>query len=224
MATAHQCGTGQGLVLVIGGTGKSHRIQYKKEEAMAKPHKHAGLRMLVTTKLADADIAQLAKKSAEGAAVKLPQWSTVRLEKAEPGFLEFSVRGPGGLVEQMVFALEAATEGGATKMQSAITRYKTSQSKSFGFIPTGPKKMLGLPAYRKWITNFTASIAEPLGPSTVTGSLPARGVHASVSAGASGAASTGPSPAASGVSFEPPQPTSAIAIQILMPARYARDP
>jgi len=127
---------------------------------MAKPHKHAGLRMLATTKLADADIAQLAKKAAEGAAVKIPQWSTVRLEKAEPGLLEFSVRGPGGLVEQMVFALEATTAGGATKMQSAITRYKTSQSKSFGFIPTGPKKMLGLQAYRKWIANFIAALQE----------------------------------------------------------------
>jgi hypothetical protein len=140
--------------------GQSYWIQHKKEGLMAKPHKHAGLRMLATTKLADADIALLAKKAADGAGVKVPQWSTVRLEKAEPGLLEFSVRGPGGLVEQLVFALEAATEGGTTKMQSATIRYKTSQSRSFGFIPTGPKKMLGLPAYRKWITNFTTALQE----------------------------------------------------------------
>ena len=52
---------------------------------MAKPHKHAGLRLLATTKLADADIAVMAKNAAEGATVKAPQWSTVRLEKSTPG-------------------------------------------------------------------------------------------------------------------------------------------
>ncbi len=140
---------------------------------MAKPHKHAGLRLLATTELADADIALLAKKAAEAAAVKAPQWSTVRLEKAEPGFLVFSVRGPGGLVEQMEFALEAVTEAGATKMRSTITRYKQSQSTYAGLIPTGQKKMLGLSAYRKWIKNFTASLqeAEPGAQIDVNGPL-----------------------------------------------------
>ena len=127
---------------------------------MAKPHKHAGLRLLATTKLADADIALLARSAAEVAAVKAPQWSSVRLEKAEPRFLVFSVRGPGGLVEQMEFALEAVTEDEATKMQSTITRYKQSQSTYAGFIPTGQKKMLGLAAYRKWIKNFSTSLQE----------------------------------------------------------------
>ena len=127
---------------------------------MTKPHKNAGLRLLATTKLADADIALIAKEAAEAAAVKAPQWSTIRLEKAEQGFLVFSVRGPGGLVEQMEFALEAVTEDGPTKMQSTITRYKQSQSTFAGFIPTGQKKMSGLSAYRKWIKNFTTALQE----------------------------------------------------------------
>ena len=127
---------------------------------MAKPHKHAGLRLLATTKLADADIALMAKNAAEAAAIKVPQWSTVRLEKAEPGFLVFSVRGPGGLVEQMEFAVEAVTEDDATKLRSTITRYKQSQSTVAGFIPAGQKKMLGLSAYRKWIGNFTTALQE----------------------------------------------------------------
>lgn len=125
---------------------------------MVKPHKHVGLCLLATTKLADADIALLAKNAAEAAAVKAPQWSTVRLEKAEPGLLVFSVRGPGGLVEQMEFTLEAITENNATRVQSTITRYKTSQSRFAGFIPAGQKKMLGLSAYRKWIKNFTMAL------------------------------------------------------------------
>jgi hypothetical protein len=127
---------------------------------MAKPHKHAGLRLLATTKLADADIAVLAKNAAEAAACKAPQWSTVRLEKSAPGVLVFSVRGPGGLVEQMEFALEAVTEDGAAKLRSTITRYKQSQSTFAGFIPTGQKKMSGLSAYRKWIKNFTTALQE----------------------------------------------------------------
>ena len=74
---------------------------------MTKPHKHADLSLQATTKLDDSDITQLAKTAAEGASVKVPQWSSVRLEKAEPGLLVFSARGPGGLVEQLVFQLTA---------------------------------------------------------------------------------------------------------------------
>ena len=134
---------------------------------MAKPHKHAGLRMLAATKLDDADIALLAKNAAEGAAVKAPQWSTVRLEKAEPGLLVFSVRGPGGFVEEMEFTLEAVTENDLTKVQSTIIRYKTSQSMFAGFIPSGPKQMLGLSAYRKWIKNFTMALREADGSAQI---------------------------------------------------------
>lgn len=142
---------------------------------MAKPHKHAGLRLLVTTSLADADIARLAKQAAAGVTVKVPQWSSVRLEKAEPGFLVFSVRGPGGLAELMEFALEAVTDSGATKMRSTITRYKQSQSTFAGVIPTGPKKLSGLATYRKWIQNFTAALreADPSAAIDVNGPLTA---------------------------------------------------
>jgi hypothetical protein len=140
---------------------------------MAKPHKHAGLCLLATTKLGDADIALMAKNAAEAAAVKAPQWSTVRPEKAAPGVLVFSVRGPGGLVELMEFTLEAVTEDGATKMQSTITRYKQSQSTYAGFIPAGQKKMSGLSSYRKWIKNFTTALheADPSAQIDVNGPL-----------------------------------------------------
>src|SRR5258708_26316934 len=116
-------------------------------KVMAKPHKHAGLRLLATTKLADADIALLARNAAEAAAVKAPQWSSVRLEKAEPGFLVFSVRGPGGLVEQMEFALEAVTEDEANKMQSTINRLKQLQSPSSEFLPSRTKQMVWFSPY-----------------------------------------------------------------------------
>lgn len=146
---------------------------------MAKPHKHAGLSLQATTKLADSDIAQLAKIAAEGASVKVPQWSSVRLEKAEPGLLAFSVRGPGGLVEQLVFQLTAASDAGATNLKSSILRYKTSQTNFLGFIPVSPKRMLGLQAHRKWLSNFAnalrtedaAALIDINGPVTGTGGM-----------------------------------------------------
>jgi hypothetical protein len=127
---------------------------------MAKPHKHAGLTFQATTKLADSDIVQLAKTAAEGASVKVPQWSSVRLEQVEPGLLVFSIRGPGGLVEQLVFQLEATSGADATKLRSSILRYKTSQTSFLGFIPIAPKRMLGLQAHRKWLSNFADALRE----------------------------------------------------------------
>jgi len=146
---------------------------------MAKPHKHASLRLQATTKLDDSDIAQLARAAAENASVKVPQWSSVRLEKAEPGLLVFSVRGPGGLVEQLVFQLTATFGAGSTTLKSRILRYKTSQAALLGFIPIAPKKMLGLQAHRKWLSNFADALrrADPMaqieinGPVTGTGGM-----------------------------------------------------
>lgn len=146
---------------------------------MAKPHKHASLRLQATTKLADSDIAQLAKIAADNASVKVPQWSSVRLERATPGLLVFSVRGPGGLVEQLVFQLTAASSADSTELKSGILSYKTAQSTFLGFIPVAPKRMLGLQAHRKWLSNFANALrtADPTaqidisGPVTGTGGM-----------------------------------------------------
>lgn len=143
---------------------------------MARPHKHASLRLQATTELADADIAQLATTAAETASVKLPQWSSVRLEKAEPGLLVFSVRGSGGMAEQLVFELAATFRADGTKLRSRIVRYKTSRASVLGLFPVAPKQMLGLPAHRKWLSNFADGLrrADPMahidisGPATST--------------------------------------------------------
>lgn len=146
---------------------------------MAKPHKHGNLSLQATTKLGDSDIAQLAKIAAENASVKVPQWSSARLERAEPGLLGFSVRGPGGLVEQLAFQLTAASNAESTKLKSRIVSYKTAQTNVLGFIPIAPKRMLGLQAYRKWLSNFADAVrtADPTaeieinGPVTGTGGM-----------------------------------------------------
>jgi hypothetical protein len=56
---------------------------------MARPHKHASLRLQATTELADSEIVQLARTAAGTASVRMPQWSSVRLDRAEPGLLVF---------------------------------------------------------------------------------------------------------------------------------------
>jgi len=138
---------------------------------MAKPHKHASLRLQATTELSDSDIAQLARTAAETASVKMPQWSSVRLEKAEPGLLVFSVRGPGGVAEQLVFELAATFRGEGTKLRSRIVRYKTSQASVLGLIPVAPKQMLGLAAHRKWLSNFAGGLrrADPMAHIEISG-------------------------------------------------------
>jgi len=138
---------------------------------MAKPHKHASLRLRATTKLADSDVAQLARTAAEHASVKVPQWSSVRLDRAEPGLLVFSVRGPGGLVEQLVFQLSATFAGGSTTLRSRILRYKTTRAALLGFIPVAPRQMLGLQAHRKWLSNFADALrrADPMAQIEISG-------------------------------------------------------
>jgi hypothetical protein len=144
---------------------------------MAKPHKHANLRLRATTKLDDAGVAALARTAAESASVKVPEWSSVRLEKAEPGLLVFSVRGPGGLVEQLVFQLSATFAGGSTTLRSRILRYKTSQAAVLGFIPVAPTKMLGLQAHRKWLSTFADALgrADPTAQIEVNGPVTGSG-------------------------------------------------
>lgn len=144
---------------------------------MAKPHKHASLSLQATTKLADSDIAQLAKIAADNASVKVPQWSSVRLERATPGLLVFSVRGPGGLVEQLVFQLTAASNADSTELKSGILSYKTSQSTFLGFIPIAPKRMLGLQAHRKWLSNFANALrtADPTAQIDISGPVAGTG-------------------------------------------------
>jgi hypothetical protein len=144
---------------------------------MAKPHKHAGLRLRATAKLDDSDITELAKIAAESASVKVPQWSSVRLEKAEPGLIVFSVRGPGGVAEQLVFQVAASFGGESARLQSRILRYKTSQPSLLGFIPVAPKKMLGLQAYRKWLSNFADALkrVDPTAQIEIDGPVSATG-------------------------------------------------
>jgi hypothetical protein len=144
---------------------------------LARPHKHASLRLQATTELADSDIAELARTAAESASVKMPQWSSVRLDRSEPGLLVFSVRGSGGMAEQLVFELAATFRADGTTLRSRIIRYKTSRASVLGLIPIAPKQMLGLPAHRKWLSTFAASLrrADPMAQIEISGPVAGSG-------------------------------------------------
>jgi hypothetical protein len=109
--------------------------------------------------------------------VKMPQWSSVRLDRSEPGLLVFSVRGSGGMAEQLVFELAATFRADGTTLRSRIIRYKTSRASVLGLIPIAPKQMLGLPAHRKWLSTFAASLrrADPMAQIEISGPVAGSG-------------------------------------------------
>ena len=130
---------------------------------MARPHKDAGLAMEATTRLDDAAIAELTGQAADAARTNLgwrTSWSTVRIDQVNPGTLSLSVRGPGGSPVQLVFVLEAAPYGddGLTALRTRITSYRTAQDTMYGIIPAGPKRMVGLPNYQKFVSAFCDSL------------------------------------------------------------------
>jgi hypothetical protein len=130
---------------------------------MARPHKDSGLAMEATTRLDDPAIAELAATAADAARTSLgwkTTWATVRIDQVKPGALSLSVRGPGGSPVQLVFVLEAASYGedGLTALRTRITSYRTIQDTMYGIIPTGPRRMVGLPNYQKFLTTFCASL------------------------------------------------------------------
>jgi hypothetical protein len=148
---------------------------------MAKPHTDSGLAMVATTKLGDDAIAELAAQAAHAARTG-PGWkttgATVRIDHVNPGGLSLSVRGLGGSPAQLAFVLEAATNGedGLTALRTRITSYRTICDTIYGIIPTGPRRMAGLPNYQKFLTAFCGSLraADPAAmivPDVRTGDL-----------------------------------------------------
>lgn len=136
---------------------------------MAKAHWHTGPAMEAITTLDDATIGRLALAAAEGAQIRLgwpAAWATVRHEATRPGVLTFSVRSANertekAITELMAFEMRLTNAGhGATKLRTAILRYKTMRAKYLGLIPISAKEMLGLPNYQLFIENFICGLRE----------------------------------------------------------------
>jgi hypothetical protein len=113
---------------------------------VARPHKKAGRAIQVTSTLPAEQLAAICKDAADQ--------SKLRLDQANPGQLVFSVRGAiSSKIHLMTIEVRLASSDGAQVMTSRILRYKTNQS-TFLLIPTGPKRMMALSVYEKFMQRF----------------------------------------------------------------------
>ncbi|HEY1831886.1 MAG TPA: hypothetical protein VGG38_16760 [Acidimicrobiales bacterium] len=130
---------------------------------MAKqPHKHSGEHLTARTVLSKEAIAELAAAVvplAHGNAWNSP--GKVRFEHASTGRLDFSVQAPGPFsMELMTFALTIAEVGEITKIDIRVVDYKTRQQKYLGLVPVQSKKLLGLAAYRHFMSIFADGLED----------------------------------------------------------------
>ncbi|MGY3320782.1 hypothetical protein [Arthrobacter sp. TE12232] len=96
--------------------------------------------------------------------------SNFRVEDVHTDGLRMSIRGPGGIVTQMSFAISWRTDNdGSSRIDISVGQYLTKQSTIYGFIPTGRKRVIALPAMRR----FRDSYVRELGASQTTPGSPA---------------------------------------------------
>jgi hypothetical protein len=122
---------------------------------LARPHKHAGAHIELTSELPPDRLAELCKQAGQ-------QFNRIecRLEEVMPGRLVFTIRG--GLskrMQSMTFQVLNEIRDGRSHLPSRISHYKTKQD-TFMFIPVGPKQMLGLKAYRTYMHNLEALVKD----------------------------------------------------------------
>lgn len=141
---------------------------------MAKSHKHADDAIAVTSTLPPDRLAELCKQAADQSRGSIRRGAhQIRLEHADPGCLVFSVRDRqiGGRMEYLSFEVTLAQHDGQQRMTSRIKTYKTQQPTMAGFIPAGPKSLVGLHTYREFMQRFGDLVkdADPAATATVTG-------------------------------------------------------
>lgn len=115
---------------------------------MAKPHGKAARSVEVVSSSSADQLASLAKQAADE--------TRLRLDQVAEGRLVFSVRPPIFAAKRrlLVFELRLSQRGDAWVMRSRITSYRTSQMKFMGLIPIGPRHLVGLPAYERFLRRF----------------------------------------------------------------------
>jgi hypothetical protein len=138
---------------------------------LKKPHRFAGYKLSVTTNLDRATIADIARQagdSAKGNAFNSPGRS--RFEEATADRLTFSVRDRIGR-EMMTYSLQLSDADGGSKFTVSINSYKQMQQKFWGLIPIGPKRLLGLAAYKDFIAMVQSNVVarDPNAVATITG-------------------------------------------------------
>lgn len=116
---------------------------------MARPHKKAGRAIQIESALSPDELARLCKDAADHC--------KIQLDDAKQGVLSFSVRSAlTSKVHLMSFDVRLAAEKDRNVMRSRIRHYKTRQEKLMYLVPLGPKRMLGLSSYEKFMERFAA--------------------------------------------------------------------
>jgi hypothetical protein len=123
---------------------------------LTKSHKKASSTIQLTSTLPADQLAGICKDAADQL--------KIRLDDAQPGRLLFSIRGAVAptKLQLMTFEVCLSSSDGRQVMASRILTYKTTQQ-SYLFIPVGPRRMVGLSAYEKFMQRF-AELARQADP------------------------------------------------------------
>jgi hypothetical protein len=115
---------------------------------MAKSHKDAGRSIEVVSGLSAEQLVNLCQEAASQC--------KIRREAVKSGVMVFSVRAmlKPETNRLMVFEVRLSRDGDGFMMKSQIVSYKTVQSKYLGLIPLGPRRLVGLQVYDKFLQRF----------------------------------------------------------------------
>jgi hypothetical protein len=77
----------------------------------------------------------------------------VNVVRESPTSVAFSLTSGKRLIELCTFSAEATTNGaGGTAVRlGGLETYKTQQRKALGFVPVGPKQILGMDPYKRFL-------------------------------------------------------------------------
>ncbi len=76
----------------------------------------------------------------------------IHVEAEKPDHLALSITSGKRVVELCTFSASVSTLDGQTTIRvGGLERYKTSQPRVAGFIPSGPKSILGYDPYRRYL-------------------------------------------------------------------------
>lgn len=111
----------------------------------------------ITTSAAEDAIRRAADNACAAGAVTLQ--SSIRPAGGDDRRWFYEIMGPGKLVRQMLFEVIVTKNGDQRIVKTEILKYLTTQSKFLMLIPTGPKRMPGMKAYRRFSGAFETELS-----------------------------------------------------------------
>lgn len=83
------------------------------------------------------------------------------MESAKDGRLVFSIRSLTSFKRRlMVFEVRLSAQGDRQALRTRIVSFRTSQTAWLGLVPFGPKQLVGLPSYEKFMQRCEGLIRE----------------------------------------------------------------